>query len=254
MHAVARLRQRGVVQAFQFLRNPFRRMRDFLAVPRLFDRRIGQHRRHVARALNILHNRLQNAARAIRKRHAGGDRFKAVLHGKNPLRRAHLQRADNGGDFLCRMAGALREFLDFSGHDGKAAPVFSGLRRNNRGVQGKQIRLLGDAVNDFDDFADPLGFFAKPLNCRRRVFDGFLDCQGAFDHFFHGVAAALRFGGNGFRNAGERMGMRLNLLHERMNVLNRPRRRIGRSGEQFDAIVHLFDGRNHVFNVRERAF
>ena len=63
----------------------------------------------------------------------------------------------------------------------------------------------------------------------RRYADRALARTRRSDLDWSGVAAALRFSGNGFRNSGERMGMRLNLLHERMNVFNRPRRRIGGS-------------------------
>ena len=55
---------------------------------------------------------------------------------------------------LGRLAG---EFLDLGGHDGKAFAGVAGAGRFDRGIQGQELRLLGDVLDDLDELADAVG-------------------------------------------------------------------------------------------------
>ncbi len=61
---------------------------------------------------------------------------------------------DQGLDFLGRCRRALRQVAHFGGDHGKAAALFAGTRRFDRGVQGQDVGLEGDAVDDADDVGD----------------------------------------------------------------------------------------------------
>jgi len=93
-------------------------------------------------------------ARQLRRRlhrHDGGLHAHGVaLHlGLNHLHRlSHLL----GGPH-----GTLGQAPHLIGHNGEAAPGFSGAGRFDTGVQRQQIGLVGDPFDDRDDAADPLG-------------------------------------------------------------------------------------------------
>jgi len=59
--------------------------------------------------------------------------------------------ADQGLDFLGSLGAALGQAAHFGGHHGKAATVFTRSGGLDRGIQGQDIGLEGDAVNDADD-------------------------------------------------------------------------------------------------------
>jgi hypothetical protein len=61
-----------------------------------------------------------------------------------------IDLAHHGADFVGRFLGAVRQLAHFASHHGKAASVFAGARRFDRGVQGQQVGARGD-------FADNLG-------------------------------------------------------------------------------------------------
>ena len=80
-----------------------------------------------------------------------------------------LARGRGGGDDLVhlrprashrlpdprRLRGGLRgELSDLVGHDGEAASVLAGACRFDRGVEGQQLRLAGDPVNDSRELFD----------------------------------------------------------------------------------------------------
>ena len=80
-----------------------------------------------------------------------------------------LDGLDPLGDVLGRPGGLLGQLLDLAGHDGEA---LAGLPRPSRldgGVEGEQVGLLGDPVDELDDLGDLLGRVAE-LADRPRVF------------------------------------------------------------------------------------
>jgi len=58
---------------------------------------------------------------------------------------------DLPGDVLGGFGAAAGEFLDFVGDDGEAEAVFAGAGGFDGGVEGKQIGLAGDAIDQGDD-------------------------------------------------------------------------------------------------------
>src|SRR5581483_10941431 len=63
-------------------------------------------------------------------------------------------RIDLLADILGGPGGFLGKFLDLVGDDGESLARFAGTCRFNRGVQGEQIRLLGDRGDDLKHLAD----------------------------------------------------------------------------------------------------
>ena len=55
----------------------------------------------------------------------------------------------------------MGQFLDLGGDDGEALAGVAGAGRLDRGVQGQQVGLLGDVLDDLDDFADLVGGAAQ---------------------------------------------------------------------------------------------
>ena len=55
-----------------------------------------------------------------------------------------------GGDVLGRPGGLLGQLLDLAGHDGEALAGLAGAGRLDGGVEGQQVGLLGDAVDQLD--------------------------------------------------------------------------------------------------------
>jgi len=55
------------------------------------------------------------------------------------------------GDVLGGFGAAPREFLDLVGDDGEAAAMFAGAGGLDRGIEGEQIGLAGDAIDQGDD-------------------------------------------------------------------------------------------------------
>ena len=75
-----------------------------------------------------------------------------------------LDGVDLFGDLaggLCRLAG---ERLHFGRHDGKALAGVAGPRPFDGGVEGQEVRLAGDVVDQLDDVADLLRRLAQGLH------------------------------------------------------------------------------------------
>ena len=78
----------------------------------------------------------------------------AGLHGVDRLLGAALQVIDDRSDFAGRYRGPLGQFANFVGDDGEALAVLTGLGGNDRRIQGEQAGLVGDFVDNREDFAD----------------------------------------------------------------------------------------------------
>ena len=102
---------------------------------------------------------------------AGGARLDGA-HGPAGL---GLDLADQVGDRAGRRLGLLGELADLLGHDGEAAALLARARGLDRGVQGEQVGLLGDAGDGVDDAADPLRARAQLADRGRGVVGGGAD-------------------------------------------------------------------------------
>jgi hypothetical protein len=71
---------------------------------------------------------------------------------------------DEGRDVFRGGAGVLCEFADFVGDDRETAAGFSGASGFDGGVESEQVGLLGDVVDDVDDFGDFQGAIAERLD------------------------------------------------------------------------------------------
>src|ERR1035441_3504186 len=72
-----------------------------------------------------------------------------IEHLSGLLRHFH-RRAREMIDLAGRLLAAFGEFADFRGHYGEALAVFAGARRLDGCVQGQQVRLAGDFLDDGD--------------------------------------------------------------------------------------------------------
>src|SRR6185437_6927501 len=79
------------------------------------------------------------------------------------------------------------------GDNRETKPVFSGACGFNGGVQGQEVGLLGEIVNDFDDFADIVGALSQHVNDFARRLDGNVDFVQSVGRFLHGGDAAVHF-------------------------------------------------------------
>src|SRR5690606_6153571 len=65
-----------------------------------------------------------------------------------------LDRADLPGDFLGRLSGLRRQFLDLGRHDREPSARLAAACRLDRGVEREQVGALGDRRDHLDDVAD----------------------------------------------------------------------------------------------------
>src|SRR6202043_2980157 len=79
-----------------------------------------------------------------------------------------LDGADLAGDLFGRLGGLAGERLDLRGDDREALAGFAGARRLDGGVEGEQIGLAGNRLNEPDHLADAGGGAAE----RRHGVDG----------------------------------------------------------------------------------
>ena len=78
----------------------------------------------------------------------------ALFHVVHGFARFFLDAQDQFGNFLSGLRGFFGQLADFFGDDGKTKPVLAGARRFDGGVQGQQVGLFGEVVDDFYDLAD----------------------------------------------------------------------------------------------------
>ena len=83
------------------------------------------------------------------------DVFIPLADGGNGVRRVLLDEADEVGDVLCRLARLLCELADFLCDDGESAACLTGTCCLDGGVEGEEIRLLGDPRDGIDDRTEP---------------------------------------------------------------------------------------------------
>ena len=76
---------------------------------------------------------------------------------------------------LVETAERSASLVNLVGHDGEAEALVAGLRRFDRRVQGKEVRLLGNVVDDLDDAADVLDLRPQGAYGLRHAPDGLVD-------------------------------------------------------------------------------
>ena len=69
------------------------------------------------------------------------------------------------------LGGALRQLAHFVRHHGKASPLLPRPCRLDRGVEGNQVRLLGNLADDIHGAAYRSGTIAQSLDLLRALFD-----------------------------------------------------------------------------------
>ena len=107
-----------------------------------------------------------------------GQRFAGRPDPVDALRDLLARRRNQRLDLLGGLGRALRQRAHFRGDDGEAAPRIARPRRLDAGVQGEQIGLESELVDDADDLADLLR--------------GFFDPAHRLDRFAHHLAALFR--------------------------------------------------------------
>jgi hypothetical protein len=91
-----------------------------------------------------------------------------------------------------RLTGALGQFAHLVGDDGEAAAAFAGARRLDRCIERQQVGLLGDLVDDIDDFRNPRRVLIELVDGVRRLADLAGDRRNLLDRSADRVAAAQR--------------------------------------------------------------
>ncbi len=179
---------------------------------------------------------------------ADGHLFRGALN-----RSLHVQ--DERTDLVGGDRGALGKVADLVGDDGKALAPLAGLRGDDRGIEGQEVRLSGDLVDDAHDLADflralgqlaqrHLGFVDRLLDAAHAV-DGATDSLAAFVGGVFDVARQLA---RLFRRLADLLGGGVH-LHHRAGCLNGERREaLGVRGHFVDRGDHLLDGRARLFD------
>src|SRR5690606_33772073 len=103
----------------------------------------------------------------------------------------------------------LRQAAHFAGHDREAAALLAGTRGLDGGVQGEDVGLERDAVDDRDDVDDALGRFGDAGHGLHHVFDhgatvlsGTAGGHGALGGLTGDVGIALHGAGELFHGGG----------------------------------------------------
>ena len=86
---------------------------------------------------------------------------RALVHVLDGLARFFLNALNQFGNFLGGLRGLFGQLADFVGDDRKAQAVLAGAGGFDGGVQGQQVGLLGEIVDDLDDLADIVGALAE---------------------------------------------------------------------------------------------
>ena len=115
----------------------------------------------------------------------------AFFHDHHGFVRFGLNGFDEGRDVLCGAAAVFRELADFVGDDRETAARFSGARRLNGRVQRQQVGLLGDVVDDVDDFRNFQRAVAKRFYFLGGGLHGGANALHAFQRIAHGAVALL---------------------------------------------------------------
>jgi len=165
----------------------------------------------------------------------------------------------HGLDHLFDLAGrsrrALAQLFDLIGDYAEASPLSAGLRGQYRGIQGEQVRAVGDLVDDMRDLADLFGPAAKPRDAFGRGVNGFLNLRHAGGGLGHHLRARIsrprHFIGKHsglIHRLADAAGRVVNRLHSARRLLRGFGQRLGRLGDLANAHGHLFNRRSRLLD------
>src|SRR5690606_9167034 len=75
-----------------------------------------------------------------------------------------LHALDQRDDLLRGAGRVFSELAHFGGYDGKTPAVFAGTGRFDRGVEGQEVGVVCDLLDDADDFADAQRMLSELLS------------------------------------------------------------------------------------------
>src|SRR5207248_7294037 len=96
---------------------------------------------------NDVGNGVERASGLVRQRRTAFHFLRALLHDDHRLVRFGLNRLDEGGNVFRRATAMFGQLADFVGDDRESASGLSCAGGFDGGVQGEQIGLLGNVVN-----------------------------------------------------------------------------------------------------------
>ena len=198
----------------------------------------------------------------------------AALHAGDGSEGAVLNALDHAGDLAGGLCGGFGETADLSGDYGEATALIAGASGLDGGVEGEEIRLAGDLVDDGDDLRDAPRVVAEEADGGRGVADrsgdgvhaaeDLLDDGAAFAGCFSGAASGFGGGlgvagdlGDGGRHllhgGGGLLGLLTLLVHAAMDLVAGRAHGGGAAGDGGDGLsesaddageigLHLLDG------------
>ena len=106
---------------------------------------------------------------------------------------------ENVGDQRFNLLGRFRrplgQFPDLIRHDREASPGFTGTRRFDRGIQGQQIRLVGNFMNQLNNRTDLISLLGKGFHLFRGDCGIFGQAMQISGNLGRGLAAGNRYFG-----------------------------------------------------------
>src|SRR5260370_133074 len=118
---------------------------------------------------------------------------RAAFHVLDGLTSFALYALDEGGNFLGGLRRLFGQLTDFISDDGKTKSAFTGTSRFDGRVQGEQVGLFGNVINDFDDLADVIGAMAENVDDFGGRLDGLVGAAEAIGGLLHGLNAGDDF-------------------------------------------------------------
>src|SRR5690606_4659358 len=115
----------------------------------------------------------------------------AAFDGLHGVARAALHAFDDLLDLGGGLGGAAGQVAHLVGDHGEAATLLAGAGGLDGGVEGQEVGLLGDAVNDFQHRADARAVIGQAVHHLGGVGDLRADAVHAADHLAHGLLALL---------------------------------------------------------------
>src|SRR5882672_9752899 len=167
-------------------------------------------------------NFVQRGAKIVAKAQALFDDAGAALHVFDGLACFALNALDEVGDFLGGLRGLFSELADFVGNHREPETVLAGAGSLDGGVEGEQVGLFGQVIDDFDDFPNVIGAMAEDVDDFRGRLNGLVGAIEAVGRLFHGL------------NAGD---------HFLAGTVGDVQKNFGGIGDSLNGSDHLVDGR-----------
>ena len=113
--------------------------------------------------------------------------LRAIFHSNNCFVGITLNTLDEGRDTLGRLSRTFRKKTNFIRDDSEAASVFTRHCRLNSGVEGQEVRLIGNIFNDTHDFTDLIRSLTQAFD----LLGGILHVFANEHHAFNGLAHSI---------------------------------------------------------------